>query len=401
MVSDLIKYLSKESNYSKTIKFIKEAHVPREAWALIEYLPKYFKDKNVTEVLNWSDFYTTFALENPQSKNLELIQTLCEKLESDKEPVTDEVTQMFTNRTYAEAVAEEAIKVAEGRTNSFINIFNTLDDYKRVSVKLEKALMEELGSEDMLDSLDAIKTSGMTWYLDCLNKLLGPLNNEFILLASRPDGGKTTLLANECWYLAKQLPEGKQILWFNNEEHIRKVKLRVIQSFLGWTKEDVLADKITAVKKYEDEFGKDKIIFIDDANHINRVEKAIDRYNPGLIIVDQLYKVQGAMGGKNEVEAERFRKLCEWAREIAKHTAPVIASNQLDGSAEGVKYPPMGALYGSKTGAQGEADAILLIGKTPVDGDKRFIYCPKNKLTGSNDQCEVMLDKYIARYRSI
>lgn len=252
--------------------------------------------------MNWSDFYTTFALENPQYKNLELIHTLCDKLESDKDPVSDDVTQMFTNRTYAETVAEEAIKVAEGRTNSFINIFNTLDDYKRASVKLEKALMEELGSEDMLDSLDAIKTSGMTWYLGCLNKLLGPLNNEFILLASRPDGGKTTLLANECWYLAKQLSEGKQILWFNNEEHIRKVKLRVIQSFLGWTKEDVLADKITAVKKYEDEFGKDRIIFIDDANHINRVEKAIDRYNPGLIIVDQLYKVQGAMGGKTRLK---------------------------------------------------------------------------------------------------
>ena len=401
MISDLIKFLGTENNYNKAIKFVKESYVPKEAWQIIQYIPVFYKNKSVTEVDNWADLFTSYALENPQAKNLELVQALCDKLESDKTPVADDVTQMFTNRAFAEQVADEAIKVAEGRSNSFLSIFNTLDEYKRTSVKLEKALLDELGGEDMLASLEAIKTTGMTWYLDCLNKLLGPLNNEFILLASRPDGGKTTLLANECWNLAKQLPEGKQILWFSNEEHVRSIKLRVIQSFLGLRKEDVLADKITAVHKYEKEFGKNKIIFIEDANHISRVEKAIDKFNPGIIIVDQLYKVQGMIGGKNEVEAERFRKLCEWAREIAKHVAPVMASNQLDGMAEGVKYPPMSMLYGSKTGAQGEADAIIFIGKTPVDGDKRFIYCPKNKLTGNNDHYEVWLDKFIARYRSV
>lgn len=45
MVSDLIKYLSKESNYAKAIKFIKEAHVPREAWAVIDYLLSISKTK--------------------------------------------------------------------------------------------------------------------------------------------------------------------------------------------------------------------------------------------------------------------------------------------------------------------------------------------------------------------
>jgi hypothetical protein len=79
----------------------------------------------------------------------------------------------------------------------------------------------------------------------------------------------------------------------------------------------------------------------------------------------------------------------------------VVASNQLDGRAEGMKYPPMDHLYGSKTGAQGEADGILMVGRTPVDGDKRFMYTPKNKLTGNNSQYEVFLEKEIARYRSV
>lgn len=399
MIIDLIKLLSSSQEYSKCIKFVKPEYVPKEAWAIIEYLPTYHREVN-TRPVEWLDLYTRFAISNPSNKNLELIKVLCDNLHADSAPINPDVIQTFHNRCFAETLAEQAIEIAEGKSNSFVKVQNTFDTYKRTSIKLEKDLQEH-EVETMLGSLSGIKTTGMHWYIECLNKLLGPLNNEFILLASRPDGGKTTLLANECWNLAKQLPDDKQILWFNNEEHIRKVKLRVIQSFLGWTKERVLTDVITAVGLYEAQFGKDKIIYIDDANHISKIEKALDRYNPGIIIVDQLYKVQGAVGNKNDLEAERFRKLCEWSRDIAKHVCPVIASNQLDGAAEGVKYPPMGALYGSKTGAQGEADGILFIGKTPVDGDKRFLYTPKNKLTGSSEQFEVFLEKEIARYGAV
>lgn len=400
MIIDLIKYLGDKDAYDKAIRFVKKEYLPLEAWELVAYLPSFYKGSGNTTVTVWLDVFSRMAIEHPTNKCLELVKLLCEKLDGYTNPVNPDVVQMFHNRIYAEQVAEEAIKVAEGRSNSLVRIQETIDEYKRTSIKLDREL-QDIHEESMLESLSAIKTTGMKWYLDCLNQLLGPLNNEFILLAARPDGGKTTLLANECWHLAKQLPAGKQILWFNNEEHIRKVKLRVIQSYLGQDKDYVLSNLIDCYDEYQKEFGNDKIIFIDDANTISKVEKIIDRYNPGLIIIDQLYKVQGKFEGKNDLEAERFRKLCEWARDIAKHTAPVIASNQLDGSAEGVKYPPMGALYGSKTGAQGEADGILFIGKTPMDGDKRFLYTPKNKLTGSSEMFEALLLKEIARYQTL
>jgi replicative DNA helicase len=399
MIIDLLKYLGDRNNYDKCIKYVKTEYLPKEAVQIIEYLPKYFSESGNTIVSDWTDLLTRMGMLS-SIKIHELLPALIETLHTDITPINTETMQMFTNRMFAEQLADEAIKVAEGKSNSFLKIQDVLDTYKRTSVRLEKDLLD-VGVEDMFASLSSIKTSGFKWGLDCLNQMLGPLNSEFILLASRPDGGKTTLLAFECWNIAKQLKDGKQIIWFNNEEHIRNVKLRVIQSFLGMKKDDVLADIVTAVKRFDDEFGKDRIIFVDDSNHITKVEKVIDKYNPGLIIVDQLYKVQGMMGGKQELEAERFRKLCEWARDIAKHVCPVMASNQLDGKAEGVKYPTMDSLYGSKTGAQGEADAILFIGKTPVDGDNRFLYTPKNKLTGSNEHFEVLLQKEIARYRTL
>ena len=400
MILDLIKFFESRGNYERAFKFLKKDYIPGEAWELLSYIGTLYSSDDCDSITDWRDLFTRFALENPSNKHLDNIKVLCDKLAEFSDPISEDVIQMFTNRIFAERLAEEAIKIAEGKERSFSGVVEVLDSYKRASVKLEKALVDT-DDEDMLTSLTNIKTTGMKWSLDCLNKLLGPLNNEFILLAARPDGGKTTMLVNEAWFLARQLPDDKCILWFNNEEHIRKIKLRMIQSYLGLDKDTVLAGVIACHSRFVSEFGTNKIIFIDDANHVSKMEKALNRYNPGLIIVDQLYKVQGTLGGKNEVEAERFRKLCEWARDIAKHTAPVIASNQLDGSAEGQRYPPMSTLYGSKTGAQGEADAILFIGKTPVDGDKRFIYTPKNKLTGSTDFFEVELLKHIARYKDV
>jgi len=397
VIIDLIKYFDNRGNYERAFKFVKKDYIPAEAWELLAYLGTVYESSSCDAIDDWRDLFTRFALENPSNKYLDNIKIICDKLADFTSTVSEDVIQMFTNRIYAEQLAEEAIRIAEGKERSFLGVTEILDSYKRASVKLEKALVE-VEDEDLLTSLTNIKTTGMEWSLECLNKLLGPLNNEFILLAARPDGGKTTMLVNEAWYIASQLPEDKCVLWFNNEEHIRKIKLRMIQSFLGLDKDTVLADVISCHALFTKTFGTNKIIFIDDANHISKMEKALNKYNPGLIIVDQLYKVQGTIGGKNEVEAERFRKLCEWAREIAKHIAPVIASNQLDGSAEGQRYPPMSTLYGSKTGAQGEADAILFIGKTPLDGDKRFIYTPKNKLTGCTDLFEVELLKHIARY---
>lgn len=398
MITELVKFLGTSSNYELYIKYIKKEFIPKEAWEVLEFLPSYWKETGRIDVADWEEVASLLALKHPAKPSISLSKTFCEALGRVTATPSPEVLQTLHNRSYAESIAEECLAVAEGKSNSFINISNLLDEYKRKSVKLERELIETV-QEDMFTSLSSIKTTGMRWYIEPLNTILGPLNSEFILLASRPDGGKTTFLANEAWNIAKQLPDGKQVLWFNNEEHIRKVKLRVIQSYLGIDKNTVLSNIIDAVKDYEDDIGKDRIVFIDDANHISKVEKALDKYKPGLIIIDQLYKVQGQFNNKNELEAERFRKLCEWARDVAKHRAPVIASNQLDGRAEGMKYPPMDSLYGSKTGAQGEADAILFIGKTPVDGDKRFIYCPKNKLTGSNEQFEVILEKETARYR--
>jgi hypothetical protein len=89
----------------------------------------------------------------------------------------------------------------------------------------------------------------------------------------------------------------------------------------------------------------------------------------------------------------------------------VICIHQADASAEGVKWLNQSQLYGSKTGVQGEADVLIMIGAThePGDENRRYISICKNKLPGGprteialrRGKHEVMFDGDIARFTSL
>jgi replicative DNA helicase len=392
----LLKYLSNKENYENCIKYVKETFVPKEAWVILKNLPK-FPPFVSGSPWTYTDFYTWFALSNPGNKTLPILQTLCTALDAHATlDIDDSIVQSFVDQQFAEKIIQEAEKVLDNAGGNFTNIQSLIVQYKAQSVKLEKSLT----AKPILthyDYLFGASKAGYDFSLPCLNTLLGPLSSELIIVGARPDGGKTTFLVQEAVHIAKQLPKGKCVLWFNNEEAINKIFRRIVQNALTITSADVEADKISALRQYERTVGKDKIILIDDAHDWQVINNALDTYSPGLIIIDQLYKVKGE--STDGLEAEQFRVKCSTAREIAKHVCPVIVSNQLDGTAEGVQYPPMGTLYGSKTGAQGEADAIVLIGRDRANPDKRYLYTPKNKLTGrSSDYYELTLDTETARF---
>jgi hypothetical protein len=400
MLNDIIKFLSEKSNYDRYRSYIPKDSLPKEVFDLLAFFRSDYYEQGVLTITDYKNVYVKFSIVNPTYKNLPLIKSLCDSLEATKHvPPSDEVIQLFIDRNTAEEMADYCMKIAEGKGGDFVGVSKMLENYKVVSRRLSKELLERETS-DVFSMLSAIKVGGYKWNMDCLNTLFGPLSTEFIIIGSRPDGGKTTFLANEAWYIASQMKDDKCVLWFNNEEHIKNVAKRVVQSSLGVTSDWVVENRLEAYRRYERLIGKDRIKYIDDCTDMSIIERTIERNNPGLIIIDQLYKVKGT-GIKSEVDAEKFRQQCAQAREIAKHVAPVLVTNQLDASAEGVRYPTMDCLYGSKTGAQGEADGILFIGKDYAYPDKRYVYSPKNKMTGKTDRFEVNLLKEIARYESL
>ena len=245
------------------------------------------------------------------------------------------------------------------------------------------------------------------WSIPEFNLMLGPISKgDFIIIGGRPDGGKTTILANQATHWATQLEDDECILWCNNEEGADRVKTRLLQASLGWTNDELLKNK-EVTSETASKTGYDKIKLMDNtAMTAYDIEAHIEACNPKVIIVDQIWKV-GGFEKESNTSIERYAKLAQYMRGLAKKHGPVIGASQLDATAENVKYPTMASLYNSKTSVQGEADAIVTIGQSKEEGeDIRFLRAPKNKLRGAksefrNQGCAIRLDKERARLVSL
>jgi hypothetical protein len=177
-----------------------------------------------------------------------------------------------------------------------------------------------------------------------------------------------------------------------------------MQAALKWTTKEIEQDVGKSIESFQAKLGKGKIhIYDDNAMTVYDIANITRQVKPKIIIIDQLWK----LGGLEKLQGiERFAKLAQFIRDLAKEHAPIIATTQLDGSADGVKYPNMGTLYNSKTSVQGEADCILTIGQDPEEGDIRYFRCPKNKLSYADPQfrsagAAIKLDKEKAQLISL
>jgi hypothetical protein len=124
--------------------------------------------------------------------------------------------------------------------------------------------------------------------------------------------------------------------------------------------------------------------------------------------MDQIDKIRGFEQDRNDL---MLGSLYQWAREIAKQYAPVIAICQASGEGEGVRWLDMSHVANAKTSKQAEADWILGIGKSNDEGMEyiRYLNISKNKLVGDDDtlsdrrhgRMEVLIRPDIARYEDV
>lgn len=383
---------SKE-NLAKYRRYIKPHVVAKETNTILDGMDKYYKTFPGVTDFSWESF-SAFLIAD-QSKRLtdDAIVKLRMMLTKAKTFVPhhahEEVVKTLIELDYLALIMDECEKVKEGSSDlEHVHIIatNALRDVERYIEKDELFV-----SADLSVIADRISSSGYEWRLDVLNRSLGPLRTgNFIIVAARVEVGKTTFLASEVSYLAQQLPKDRPVVWVNNEEESSVVFFRIVQAAIGKESKTIIADSKTAMEEYTDLMGgnKDKIRVTKDMNHVRDLETLFREVNPGLIVFDQLDKVNGFKS--EEREDITLGKIYKWARELARTYGPVIAASQLSASAVDMKDPPfigLDALRGSKTDKPGEADAVVTLGKykepkTPEEEMIRTINVPKNKLPG-------------------
>jgi len=393
----LIKYLFDYDLYIKYRSYIEIEKDLKEIYYLFKALDNIFEVTKQTITFEDYALWVQVNLGNDYTSFLEIIkneQILPELLQN--------VLKEIKERNLAYKIAQTALKVSEGKGK-----LSEIDDlYKKFEVQeIETSRFVSQNIEEIYN--DSVKTPGIRWRLESLNRSLGPLRKgDFGFIFARPETGKTTLLSSEITFFAGQVKS--PILWINNEEQGNKVVLRCYQAALGIRTEQ-LAGNLKEIRQQYKNLTNDNIYIYDNASTNKReVEAICKEIQPSLIVFDQLHKVKGFVNDRDDL---RLGAIFGWAREIAKEYAPVIAVNQADGSAENKKYLTMEHVSGSKTAIQAEADWILGIGKIHDPGFEfiRFLNISKNKLVGDENtkpkdrhgRFDVLIEPEIARYRDL
>jgi len=300
-------------------------------------------------------------------------------------------------------IALTALEYSEGRGN--------YDKVLSAVAKLEDAPAEQdyEFTPDSIGELKEVKEArgGYKWRLKTLNRLLGHIpRGSFGFIFARPDSGKTTLLASEIVYMARQIEENESVLWIANEEPAENVKIRALQAIFGKTEAEIFSDIGRYQGAYDKHYGSRLKISGDPLlNHKKSIVEAVKRFNVKILVVDQMSKVAGF---KNDDRHDLLLgAMAGWLRSIAKELdIAVIGVHQAGASGEGKKYLRMTDCMDSSTALQAEADWILGVGKDSENENIRYFHTPKDKLPlseGKDPQMrhgfgEVVIQPDIARY---
>jgi replicative DNA helicase len=385
-----------KNNYSNLYKLFESIN---------NYYEKYNNSITITkeelELIYNSNYLITKDIER---KELNDLLSEIFSLEISNRELVIELLEQQRQRALSGEIAKVALDVEDGRT-SLDDLLELFSKFDQQQVEAEEIKPVVMNLKELYES--QVASPGLRWRLNWLNKSLGSLRKgDFGFIFARPETGKTTFLASEISHMVSQT-EG-DILWFNNEEQGNKVAIRCYQAALGLTTDALFSDLDRYQQSFESKTGnRIKILDFEDSNNRTRIETVLKNTNPSLIIFDQIDKIKGFKGERNDLE---LKALYQWAREIAKTYAPVIAVSQASGEAEGKLWLTMDMVDGSKTSKQGEADWILGIGKDSDNTSRtRYFNICKNKLLGDDDtmpdlrhgSTQVLIKPEVARYEDV
>ena len=408
----IIKLFCEDINlFTKYYKYVNINYIKinyNDIYKLFNIVSLYYSKYNTSTTITNNEleiFYNSnYLLRDQERKELSLlIEDIFNQNTTNKDIIVS-LLEEHRRRSLAGQVAMMALDVEGGKksTEDLLNLFN---EFEHQEVEADEITPVDMDLENLYDT--QISTPGLRWRIDWLNKSLGSLRKgDFGFIFARPETGKTTFLASEITHMVGQT-DG-DVLWFNNEEQGKKVGIRVYQAALGLTLHELFEDKSTNKERYNKLTGnRIHILDFEDSSNKSRIEAVLKQYNPALIIFDQIDKIRGFKGERNDLE---LKQIYQWAREIAKTYAPVIAVSQASGEAEGKLFLTMDQVDGSKTAKQGEADWILGIGKEQDNLSRsRYFNICKNKLVGDKDtlpdlrhgSTQVLIKADIARYIDI
>lgn len=427
----VLQLLRSREKYERLVGAIPTTALDQRTAIILNDIGRFFREFPDAPSVDANTFPFWFKSIHPGLKPeaLAVFDQLFRDMQHDVKP---EIEQGLMPRLVAAASAVEAVDLLK-RFNEGEEV-----DLHRGMVgiieKYEQQVVKKVKNPQVLDPIeDLLKAEendeGLPWPLNCMNRHIKPMvGGDFIVVAMRPDKGKTTLCAQIATHAAPFVDvlfpgEDRSILWFNNEGPGNRIVTRCFQSALNATIEDLvkLSHQPSNDPKWKTKVREDYVkalggrpgvlrIFNIHGMWNHEVEDLMRKFKPALVIFDMVDNIK--FGGETANNGQRTDQLLEamyqWARFMGvKYDTAVIANSQISADGDGIQWPTLPMLKDSKTGKQGAADVIITGGAVndPTLVNSRYIGTTKNKKqrTGmrGSPQAEVLLVGDRARYTEV
>jgi len=292
-----------------------------------------------------------------------------------------DVTKNFWVRDRARQIGEKAIAIFTGESEHFGELKTLIDmvedgrmsdktTYSEMDKDFVQLMEEEVGEPDF----------PFTW--DLMAEHLGGMDRGNLgIIFARPEVGKTTFCA---FIAASYVKQKHKVVYWANEEPSEKIKLRIIQSFFGLTREEMAAGADALSQRYAEEIAPYLTVMDSVGTSMEELNEYAQLNEPDVMFCDQLDKFR--VDGEFNRGDEKLKEIYVTAREIAKRNKLLVWSvSQASFDAHDRQFIDYAMLDGSRTGKAGEADVIVGIGKTGTSEEEntvRHICISKNKLNG-------------------
>ncbi|OZI20074.1 hypothetical protein CAL26_21200 [Bordetella genomosp. 9] len=386
---------------------------------LLKDFGKFFKEHPDCSEIHSGPFTLWFNLKHKSlsAEQKELYRKRLKQIDKDVDPTVEAgLLQRLIDATTANKVATMLESWQEGEVDM-------TEALRSIHEHHQQQLTRKVKPPEVLDDISELLAEdknniGLHWRMTALACAMRAMQEgDFLVFAARPDAGKTTGLASELTFMAPQVDklypdEHRSIIWLNNEGPGRRIKRRLYQAALGLKVSELyeLDQQGTLKEAYAKAVGRSDIIRVFDIHDFwsHEVEDIIASIPSALVVFDMIDNIKfgGEIANGGQRTDQALEAMYQWARNMAvKYGTRAVATSQVSAAGEGLPYPDMSMLKDSKTGKQGAADAIVILGKSNAAElqNTRFIGIPKNKLHiegGPKDpQREVVFDAERARVR--
>lgn len=376
---DMLAFMKDRDQYYSYKDIINKGLCTKESWTLIGDFGRYFAAYPEVQSINDGDFELWLRVQGHpgwKPEEHQIYGTIIRNVQARTAPVRDTFLDQLEHLRFGQELSRAKREMESGAWGPE-DVLSSLTGIRDASVQTGST-----ASPLTLDDLALNQRSDDGLYFRCedLNQAIGPIRRgDFVVIAKRPEVGGTSFLTSEMSYMVEQLDTDASAVIFNNEEAPDKVFTRMLSGALGVDYRTMMNAPKLYQQQWEQWLGGRQW----DLNHntsmsLSGIHRHLRDTRPSLIGINVLAKVDGT--SKKE-DHDKLEALGQEMRRISQEYGPVLAVVQADPSAEGMRYIPQDRIYKSKTGLQGEADVLIMIGHDDNGPpDSRYIHVAKNKI---------------------